>query len=160
MRYIKLLSIILITSLFAGCGNDRIYDTYVDIKNGFWNEKEELVFDFVIAEKDTKGLYNIIYNIRYANTYPYHNLYVHYYLLDSAGKDISNHLQHMNLFKPTTGEPLGKGLGDLYDARILAIQKLKFPYPGKYKMKVKQYMRQAQLPGITSFGISIEPITD
>jgi gliding motility-associated lipoprotein GldH len=158
MRYINLFSIILISYLLSACGDDRIYDTHFDLKNGFWNEKEALTFEFGIKEKEASELYNIVYNIRYANTYPYHNLYVHYYLLDSAGKDISNNLQQMNLFAPTTGEPLGKGLGDMYDARILAIPKFKFPYPGKYTMKVKQYMRQSQLTGINSFGISIEKI--
>jgi gliding motility-associated lipoprotein GldH len=159
MRYFNFIFIILVSLIFSACSENRIYDTHIDLKNGFWNEKEELTFDFDIKEKEAKDFYNIVYNIRYANTYPYHNLYVHYYLVDSIGKDISNNLQQMNLFTPTTGKPLGKGLGDLYDARILAIQKFKFPYPGKYKIKVKQYMRQTQLPGINSFGISIEKIT-
>jgi gliding motility-associated lipoprotein GldH len=158
MRYIKLLYFALIVSMISSCGDNRIYDKHFDIKNGFWNEKEELTFDFEIKDKNPK--YNVLYNIRYANTYPYYNLYVHYYLMDSTGKTFSDHLQRMDLFRPTTGEPLGKGLGDLYDRRILAIPNFAFPYSGKYKMKVKQYMRQNQLPGITSFGISIETITE
>jgi gliding motility-associated lipoprotein GldH len=157
MRYIKLLYIVLIAAMFTACEDNRIYDSHLDIKNGFWNETEALTFDFEIKEKKP---YAVIYNIRYSNTYPYYNLYVHYYLTDSAGKSISDHLQRMDLFTPTSGEPLGKGLGDLYDRRILAIPHFTFPYPGKYKMKVKQYMRQSQLPGIASFGLSIETIAD
>jgi gliding motility-associated lipoprotein GldH len=160
MKYIYIFSIFLLSSLFSGCDSSRIYDTHVDLKNGFWNEKDSLIFDFEIKEKEANELYNIYYNVRYANTYPFHNLYVHYYLSDSTGKNIANELQQMNLFTPTTGEPIGKGLGDLYDAKILAITKYKFPSKGKFSMKVKQYMRQNQLPGINSFGISIEKMAN
>ena len=115
----------------TSCEDNRIYDTHVDIENALWPENKELNYDFEV--KDIKQAYNVIYNIRYANTYPYYNLYVHYYLTDSADKPLRDHQLHMDLFDSRTGKPLGKGLGDLFDGTFLNqdLKDYKFPYAGK-----------------------------
>jgi gliding motility-associated lipoprotein GldH len=142
----------------SGCDDNRIYDTHIDIENALWPENKELNYEFEVA--DNKQAYNVIYNIRYTNTYPYYNLYLHYYLADSTGKVLKDHQLHMDLFDSKTGKPLGKGLGDLFDGTFLN-QDLKayiFPYAGKYKMKLRQYMRQSQLQGISSVGVKVEKV--
>jgi gliding motility-associated lipoprotein GldH len=142
----------------SSCDDNRIYDTHIDIENALWPENKELNYDFEVT--DNKQAYNVIYNIRYANTYPYYNLYLHYYLADSAGKVLKDHQLHMDLFDPKTGKPLGKGLGDLFDGTFLNqdLKAYKFPYAGKYKMKLRQYMRQSQLQGISSVGVKVEKV--
>jgi gliding motility-associated lipoprotein GldH len=156
----RIFIVICFTSLgaFSGCDENRVYDTHIDIENALWPENKELNYDFEI--KDHQQAYNVIYNIRYANTYPYYNLYLHYYLADSAGKVLKDHQLHMDLFDSKTGKPLGKGLGDLFDGTFLNqdLKAYRFPYAGKYKMKLRQYMRQSQLQGISSVGVKVEKV--
>jgi gliding motility-associated lipoprotein GldH len=159
MRRIYFLWLMALLSL-AGCSDNRIYDTHIDLENALWPENKALNYDFEV--KDNKQAYNVIYNIRYANTYPYYNLYLHYYLTDSTGKTLRDHQIHMDLFDPKTGKPLGKGLGDLFDGTFLNqdLKNYKFPYAGKYKMKLRQYMRQSQLQGISSVGVRVERVVE
>ncbi len=79
-----------------------------------------------------------------------------YYLEDSAGVMLSSELQELILFDKKTGEPLGEGLGDLFDRGVPVFEDQKFPYAGEYNFKVKQFMRMEALPGILSFGLKVQ----
>jgi gliding motility-associated lipoprotein GldH len=81
---------------------------------------------------------------------------VQYTLEDSTGNVQSKALQNMDLFDPVTGKPLGEGLGDIFDHRILAISNHHFQQPGQYRFKIQQYMRQDSLPLILSIGLRVE----
>jgi gliding motility-associated lipoprotein GldH len=155
MRFKFLVLLVLGFALYS-CDDSRIYDSTVKIKEGIWLEKDSLAFDFTVPE-DIKG-YNLFYNIRYNKDYPYHNLYIKHYLLDSAGKQISSNLMNMDIFDPKTGKPLGKGLGDSFDYSVLFIGNYDFPYKGKYTLISKHYMRDEPLKGIESFGLKIEKV--
>ena len=60
------------------------------------------------------------------------------------------------LFDQKTGKPLGDGLGDIYDHKVISSRSFMFPTKGKYTIKLKQYMRQDPLPYIMSMGVSVE----
>lgn len=141
---------------FSSCNDERIYERNIDIEKEGWKENTNLVYIFVV--EDNSQPYNLLFNARYTYTYPYYNLYIENLLYDSLGREIKTKKPPlgMDLFKPTSGEPYGSGLGDIFDYRILALSNFKFPYQGKYKMKVRQFMRQDPLPGIVSFGFRIE----
>ncbi len=111
-------------------------------------------FEFEIT--DPSQTYNLHYNVRNSISYPYHNLYVQYTLEDSAGQVLSKALQNMNLFDPVTGKPLGDGLGDIFDHRIMAIPNQSFPEAGWYRFNIQQFMRQDSLPLILSMGLRVE----
>ena len=139
----------------AGCDPKRIYENNIDLQKNEWKQEQELVFDFAIEDPDKT--YNLLYNVRYAHTYPFYNLYISYFLYDSTGRQIPHkNPVGMDLFNPKTGKPLGSGLGDFFDYSILDNKPIRFPMKGKYTMKIKQYMRQNPLIGIASFGIRIE----
>ena len=57
-----------------------------------------------------------------------------------------------------TGKPMGDGLGDLFDHKIIALKNYRFSRAGKYTFKVRQYMRQDPLPAILSMGVSVETV--
>ncbi len=141
----------------AACDPDRVYEENYTIEDNKWYIDTIPSFRFTI--EDTTIPYNIYYNVRNALSYPFYNLYLTYYLMDEQGKQISARLQELTLLDPKTGKPLGDGLGDIFDHRIIALQNYKFPKPGKYTMKVKQYMRQDPLPAIMSVGIRVEKAT-
>jgi gliding motility-associated lipoprotein GldH len=156
MRFLKYFLFFAISYHLSSCDESRIYEDNIDIKDLNWEKEKSLEFDFIIEEPDQ--LYNLYYNIRYTNTYPYYNLFTRYFIYDSSGKEIKSIPlpDDMYLFDPKTGEPYGSGIGDIYDHRISFLKDYKFPYSGKYKARIFQYMRKDSLPGIVSFGLRIE----
>ena len=112
--------------------------------------------EFVFEVKNSETEYNLYYNIRNSLSYPYHNLYIRHTLEDSLGNMLGSALQNMDLFDPVTGRPLGEGLGDIFDHRILAVSNQKFPKSGWYRFKMQQFMRQDSLPLILSVGLRVE----
>jgi gliding motility-associated lipoprotein GldH len=150
-------ALILLFGLFIGlsaCDTNAVYKSIEDLDDGKWFIKTVPTFDFEI--KDFNASYNIYYYVRNSRDYPYYNLYLTHYLTDTKGKKLSVVLDQVDLFDPKTGKPLGSGLGDIYDHKILVMKNYHFPANGKYKMQLKQYMRQDPLPNILSIGIAIE----
>ncbi|MBD0259510.1 MAG: gliding motility lipoprotein GldH [Cytophagales bacterium] len=148
-----LLPLLLIGALFA-CDPVRLYEKNQDLEEYQWYIDTIPTFQFEV--KDVSVPYNIYYNIRNAAAYPYYNLYITYYLSDNTGKILTSRLQELTLMDPQTGKPLGDGMGDIFDHRILSVGNYRFPRPGTYTFKVKQYMRKDPLPGIMSVGVRVE----
>lgn len=138
----------------SSCNRSKVYDTMQDIDSISWNEKKELSYAIVID--DASIPYTLYYSVRYDNNYPFYNLYINRILEDSAGKFLSKKLQGMDLFKASTGVPLGDGMGSKKDYLILSEDNYKFPYPGKYTVKLSQYMRQENIQGISAVGFRID----
>ena len=146
---------LLLLVLIAGCSDDtRVYERNIDMPGNLWLADSIAEFEFEIVNTDES--YNLHYNVRNSISYPYHNLYVQYTLEDSLGNVLSKALQNMDLFDPVTGKPLGDGLGDIFDHRILAIPNHQFPREGWYRFKIQQFMRQDSLPLIMSVGLRVE----
>ncbi len=132
----------------------RVYENNIDFNEKIWTVENVPEFEFEIS--DVPNTYNLYYNVRNSISYPYHNLYVRYSLEDSLGNVLSSKLQNMDLFDPTTGEPHGEGLGDIFDHRILAIEGHEFTNKGIYRFKIHQFMRQDTVPMILSVGLRVE----
>lgn len=146
---------LIVLSIYClSCDSNAIYKSYEDLKDTNWFVKNVPTFTFEV--KDEAIPYNIYLMIRNASQYPYNNLYLTRYIYGPDGKQISNRLEEIILFDPKTGRPLGKGLGDIYDHKVISSRDFKFPKKGKYTIKLKQYMRQDPLPYIMSVGISVE----
>lgn len=158
--YCYLPMIRLLTGLFVGlalwaCQDPNVvYKENADIDDGKWFVKNTPTFRFQIT--DASQPYDIYYTIRNNLTYPYYNLYLTRYLTDERGKELESRLDELILMDPKTGKPRGKGLGDLYDNKVLMKRGYRFPKPGTYAFRIKQYMRQDPLPDVVSVGISIE----
>ena len=146
---------LLISALvILGCDSNKIYDSYSDLPDAIWHEDSLVVFDLNLSQSELD--YQLTYNVRYIEEYPYYNVYVKFYLEDSASNLIRSELQELILFDKKTGKPLGDGLGDIFDREIPIFNDFKFPYNGDYSFKVKQFMRVENLPGIMSFGIKLK----
>ncbi|WP_428667295.1 gliding motility lipoprotein GldH [Runella sp.] len=138
----------------AGCDSNSEYKDHEDIEDGQWYVKNEPSFTFEIT--DTTQTYNVYYLVRNSIGYPYYNLYVKRFLLNDRKKIINEALNELILMDEKSGKPLGDGLGDLFDHKIMALKSYRFPRKGKYTFKIRQYMRQDPLPEILSMGISVE----
>lgn len=143
-----------LTLFLNACDSDRVYEENADFQELKWLPGDSLVFDFSIQQASLP--YDLLYDIRYSVNYPYYNLYVKHSLKDSAGHVLDTQLMNMNIFDPKTGVPKGSGLGDIFDYRILFLKDYSFPYTGKYKLVVRQYMRDEPLKGIEAFGLRVE----
>jgi len=140
--------------ILSSCDSNYIVKDIINLDQDGWGENKILNFDFKVPDSSAK--YTIYYTVRYNNDFQNYNLYVKHFLLDSSGKEIHSMIQGMDLFKPTTGEPYGSGIGNTYDYKIISFPKYKFPYPGLYSIRIQQYMRQPFLKGIDAFGINIK----
>lgn len=156
MKFKKIILISLLSIAAFSCKDNSIWKAHEDFKDASWYIKKVPSFTFEI--KDETQTYNISYLIRNTVQYPYYNLYITRELYDEKGILMNTKLEEVILFDQKTGKPLGDGLGDLFDHKILSYRNLKFPKKGKYTVKLKQYMRQDPLVGIMSVGINVEKV--
>ncbi len=154
-RFSPFLVFFIFMLLLSGCFDDsRIYEKNVDFSGKYWDIDTVPEFEFII--QDTAKAYNIYWNVRNTVSYPFRNLYLTYYMEDTLGNQVSSNLHDMTLFDPVTGKPYGSGSGDIFDHQFLALPDQKFEKTGKYKIKLKQYMRMDSLPEVLSVGIRVE----
>lgn len=144
--------------LLAACDPNVVFNDNVDIDGGKWFVKQIPSFGFDIP--DASARYNVYYNLRNGRAYPYYNLYLTRYLFDAKGKLLSKNLDQLFLADATTGKPLGTGLGDLYDHKVLALKAHQFSAAGRYTLKIEQYMRQNPLPDVYSVGVTVERVEE
>ncbi len=154
-RKITQFTLLLAVTSFLSCDSNAIFKDHEDIDDGVWYVKNEPSFTFEIT--DISQPYNVYYLVRNSIGYPYYNLYVKRFLLNEKNKIVNEALNELILMDERTGKPMGDGLGDLFDHKIVALKNYRFPKAGKYTFKVRQYMRQDPLPGIMSVGVSVEP---
>ncbi len=154
LRKKTLFAFLMLSVWVLSCDSNAIFKAYEDLKDTNWYVKNVPSFTFEV--KDETIPYNIYLLIRNASQYPYNNLYVTRYIYGPDGKQIGNRLEEVTLFDPKTGRPLGEGLGDIYDHKVISTRNFMFPKKGKYTIKLKQYMRQDPLPYVMSVGVSVE----
>ncbi|MES2516524.1 MAG: gliding motility lipoprotein GldH [Bacteroidota bacterium] len=140
--------------LLLSCDSTTILKDNYDIPDAKWFIKDTPTFTFEVT--DNQMAYNIFYNVRNNRNYLYYNIYLSHYLFDPKGKIIHQKLDEIILFDQVTGKPVGEGLGDIYDHKVLAFKDFHFPQKGKYKIQIRQYMRQNPLLDVVSAGVSIE----
>ena len=154
-RKITQFVLLLAVTSFLSCDSNAVFKDHEDIDDGMWFVKNEPSFTFEIT--DISQPYNVYYLVRNSIGYPYYNLFVKRFLLNDKNKVVNEALNELILMDERTGKPMGDGLGDLFDHKIVALKNYRFPKAGKYTFKVRQYMRQDPLPGIMSMGVSVEP---
>lgn len=109
-------------------------------------------FDFEVSDTGPKDL---ILKLRSTLEFPYQNCYLTFFLQDSLENTIATELVNIALFDDKTGKPLGKG-NSVYQYAEVILDAFNFPTEGNYKLKVAQYMREADLGGVLSVGLRIE----
>jgi gliding motility-associated lipoprotein GldH len=130
----------------------------IDIPEKGWSEGDSLVYSFDV--KDNNFKYDTYLKLRYTSEYKFYNFYIQYALYDSTGKQILKKLDQALLFDSKTGEYRGSEIGGLADieSKLYYLKEFSYPYPGKYSLVAKQYMRLNPLLGIKSIGFKIEKI--
>ena len=154
MKKVDLALLTVFTIFLSACDKKRIYEKNVDFEQRYWLVKEQPEFEFSV--EDATIPYNLYGNIRNEVSYPKTNLYLTYYLRDSTTL-LQKKLVSSLLFDEKTGQPFGtSGLGDVYDHRVPILMGYKFNHPGKYTVKLEQFMRLDTLRGVLAVGIRVE----
>lgn len=138
----------------SSCDNKRVVEENKELKDSNWYI--DSVQTFPLKVEDASKPYNLLINVRNSESYPYYNLFLRYYLLDSTKKEVKSQQLELILMDPVTGKPTGNGLGDIYAHQYPLLKQFTFPKAGLYYVKLKQYMRQDPLPEINSIGIRLE----
>jgi gliding motility-associated lipoprotein GldH len=154
-RFVLILSLILV---HASCDRGRLFEAKKDFEDRYWASNETVEFEFNI--EDASQPYDLLYNVRNTNAYPFQNLYLQYYLEDSTGHVVSKELNNILLFDPVTGIPKGDGLGDIYSLQKTFLKDYIFESSGSYRIRIDHHMRKDTLPEIVSITFRIEKSID
>ncbi|MFM7015714.1 MAG: gliding motility lipoprotein GldH [Bacteroidota bacterium] len=144
----------LVMGLVACSDPDTLFEENKPISEGNWDAEQ--VFKFETAIPDTTNGYNVYLNLRNSGSYPYSNIFLFVNTYFPSGT-IDKDTVEIMLASPE-GKWLGRGLGDIWDNRILFKRNVTFPEKGKYRFEISQAMRLNPLPGITDAGIRIEKV--
>ena len=146
---------LLLIGLLLSCDSKRLYEDNLEFSDRTWKVIEEPRFNFVIS--DTSVRYNLYCNVRNTLDYPYSRIFITWHLYDSTGRELTKKLALRELFDQKTGRPLVEsGVGDLYDHQFMLLEHYPFLYPGKYAVKLDQFMRQDTLQGVIAVGVRVE----
>lgn len=149
-----LIAIIGLSFMVSACDTDRLYEANTDFENQFWMASDSVNLTFPISKTDTS--YTVFFNVRNSNNYPYHNLFIKYWLIGPEDDTLSSSLEEFYLFDKSTGQPFGSGIGDIFEHRMPMIENVSFPDSGNYKIVLQHYMRPDTLKEILSAGFRLE----
>ncbi|MDX2191140.1 MAG: gliding motility lipoprotein GldH [Bacteroidota bacterium] len=154
MNLIRVTIITISCFFLSACDKYLVFEQNKDFENAKWFADSVCAYTFRID--DINQEYNVQYLVRNTLNYPFHNLFVKYEMKDSLGNVLRSELQEMQLMDSKTGQPYGNGMGDIFDNKIYAFKKYKFPRKGTYTIFCTQYMRKDPIDEIMAFGIRVE----
>ena len=137
----------------GGCDRDRVFEENRDFKDYAWRVSEKPAFPFVIT--DTAARYTVYLNVRTTASYPFYNIFVKLALTGPDKQLISRRLHELNVRDQSTGRPLGRGTGDIFDYQVAALRGVRFARAGTYRAELEQYMRLGVLPDVMAVGVRV-----
>ena len=151
-------SISLIISIFCfvllfSCNSDVVFEKYEQIPGKEWKKYGKINFEVEIS--DTVNFHNLFINIRNLANYPYKNMFLFIKTTSPNNYFIKDTFEC--ILADDRGKWLGRGLGDIWDNKILYKENIRFSITGTYKFEFEQAMR-IDLPSIEDVGFSIEQI--
>jgi len=153
----RIFFVVLSVILFS-CDNTRVFEDNYVLNEAYWHVDSIAEFSFDINE--VNKTYDLSFNLRNTSAYPYYNLYLKYDVTDSMGNELFSGLENLILFDQKTGEPLGSGLGDVFDHQMTLLENYEFDMPGVYSISFQQFMRIDSLPMIHYVGARVAVSND
>ncbi len=150
MRQLLFFASILI--LLSGCGKEFVFNEVREIKNHTWNVEDKLNFEFPVT--DTLSPHNLFITVRHRGDYEYSNLYMFITTFRPDGKKSRDTVDC--ILQNPQGKWLGKGIGDIYDNKLVFHLGARFPVSGVYRFEFEQAMRKESVENITDVGLSVE----
>ena len=136
------------------CKNEMVYNHYQPIEGLLWDKGKEYRFTF--RANDTTARYNISFQVRNNNFYPYQNLWIFCTETPPAGMEERRDTVECML-ADEFGRWQGKGIA-LYQSAFPLRTHYVFPRKGSYTFSFRQAMRCDTLGGIPEIGLRIEKV--
>ncbi|MDR1258358.1 MAG: gliding motility lipoprotein GldH [Tannerellaceae bacterium] len=133
------------------CENGVVYNQYRETDHSVWEKDKEYYFTFMIDDETTP--YNIMFEVRNNNLYPYQNLWIFYTENPPAGPVRRDTVECV--LADEFGKWSGKGIS-LFQSGFTLRQGYRFPVKGQYSFGFRQGMRNDALKGIQEIGLRIE----
>jgi gliding motility-associated lipoprotein GldH len=140
--------------IISSCTNNVLIHEHHELKNSMWNYNVKLPFNFEI--KDTTKTYKLYFHLRINEDYPFSNIWIKS-RETRPDQSFSENMIDIKLANKE-GAWLGKGLGDIYDYKILIEDHKKFNQTGDYRYTFKHELRINELEGVMDVGFSAEEI--
>lgn len=138
-------------SLCFSCSNQALYEQYQAIDNTLWEKDKVYYFTFRI--EDISVPYDLMFEIRNNNLYPYQNLWVFCNEEPPIGPLQKDTVECM--LADEFGKWYGHGIS-LYQSSIPIRTDYYFPHAGQYTFSFRQGMRNDKLRGIQEIGFRIQ----
>jgi gliding motility-associated lipoprotein GldH len=140
----------------VACRDGVVYHRYQEIGKTFWGKDEVYYFTFRI--EDTATPYDVMFEIRNDNLYPYQNLWVFCHETSSSAPLLQNTDTLECILADEFGKWHGKGIV-LHQLSFPIRTGYRFPVQGEYTFAFRQAMRNDSLRGIQEIGLSVKRST-
>ena len=134
---------------FTACQSNVVYSHFSPMKSGEWHQDSVVRFDYCIADK--AAAYQMLVYVRHTERYPYQNMWL---FVDNAGQT--------DTIEFYLADDRGRWLGDKHhgfiEMPVLLEDAKQFLDTGRYRLSIRQGMRDELLRGITDVGVEIVKI--
>lgn len=144
----QLISILIVVSALTACSMKTLYTQSYDMPSEQWHKDSVQTFSTLLYESD--DLHDVFVTIRHTPSYPYQNLWLFVNRPDGQCDTLEFFLAD------DRGVWLGNRAGRYIEMPCLIEQGVRFSAEGRYTWQVRQGMREDQLRGISSVGLTIE----
>lgn len=141
--------------VLSGCLPAPYFQKEESVPQNAWTYTFKPVFSFDIT--DTTVSYRAYFIIRHTQAYPYSNLWIWMYAKTPGDSVIRKERVNIPLAE-STGKWLGRGMGELYEQRMLLDLSgfVDFNKKGTYQISMEQNMRINPLPEVLDVGLRVE----
>lgn len=145
-----LYSIVFLFAL-ASCSGGKVFEKHEKIKGNIWDRFDVIEFEFNV--EDVSDPFDFYVSFRYMEQFPLKYVDIEFTIYAPSGETRSS--EHRIHFKDKDGNPLGKGMGDLWDLSDVLREGYLFPEPGTCKVEISSTMSYADIPGIMEVGLVV-----
>lgn len=144
--------LIILVVMLTSCSQRKIYEKYYDNDRITWSRFDVKTFSLDI--KDINASYDFYIAIRHHTDVPFKYITTKMTIYTPSGE--MRMLEQKIMLRDDNGDPLGDGMGDLWDITYPARKDLKFTERGMCRVEISSTMSQADLPGIMQVGLIVK----
>lgn len=133
----------------TGCGDDALDRQKALIDGETWQYQDTLKYQFEI--RDTAESYHLVARIRHKSDFRSQNIYTRIHTIQPQG-DSSTQVVSFEL-ADHTGRWHGKCRGSDCTVEIVLQENFRVKTPGRYKIRIEQFMREQAVSGIESISL-------
>lgn len=138
----------------CGCSPEPVYEQYIEVPGSVWQRDKQ--FHFVFDTDDTATPYDITFQIRNTNRYPYQNIWLFVMEEMPVGEVRRDTIEFF--LADDYGKWLGQGIS-VYESSVPIRSSYCFPDSGRYAFIIGQGMRDSSLAGVQEVGMIMRPVS-